>query len=83
MLFRSLTLALSLLTGALLNAAVGLGLALTVVLLALLPGFFLITAGDHWMGTPLSPAILPLRWAVGPALGEMALLVLAVLLTLA
>lgn len=76
-----LTVLLPLLTVALLSDQGALGMALSTVVLSLLPGFFLITAGDHWAGTPVANAVLPLRWAAGPALGELAVLVLAMLVT--
>lgn len=65
-----------------LGTAGALGFAIGAVTLSLLSGFFLITAGDHWTGTPLADAVLPLRWAVGPVVGELALLAMTALAVL-
>lgn len=86
-LFWSLVCLLSaLLLTALMGALAGteglLGLSAAVTVPAFLPGFFFLTAGDHWGNTPLAKAVFPLRWAVGPFLGDLALLVLTAALTL-
>lgn len=70
-------LALPLLTGLLLGETGLLGMALTVLALAAAGGTLLITAGEHWTGTCLEKSVLPLRWVAGPALGELALLLLS------
>lgn len=71
--------ALPLLTELLLGNVGLLGMALAVLTLAVLGGSLLITAGEHWTGTVLEKYILPLRWVTGPALGELALFLLSLL----
>lgn len=73
---------LTALTGALAGSEGLLGLSSAVAVPAALPGFFFLSAGDHWRDTPLAAAAFPLRWTVGPILGDLALLTLAAALTL-
>lgn len=55
------------------------GTALAVLIPATVGGIFLITSGEHWRGAVPDALILPLRWVVGPALGELALLIMSLL----